>query len=53
MNSVMADQRVHTEIAALRNQVSTLTGGTELPVSRSRKKPFLEALTRYFGGQLR
>lgn len=40
-------------VVSFRNQVSTLTGGTELPVSRSRKKPFLEALTRYFGGQLR
>ncbi|GAA4890160.1 LytTR family DNA-binding domain-containing protein [Tessaracoccus lubricantis] len=26
------------------------TGGVSLPVSRARKKPFLEALTGYFGG---
>ncbi|HSO70826.1 MAG TPA: LytTR family DNA-binding domain-containing protein [Arachnia sp.] len=29
---------------------SKLTGGISLPVSRSRKKPFLEALTGHFGG---
>ncbi|HMR49052.1 MAG TPA: LytTR family DNA-binding domain-containing protein [Arachnia sp.] len=40
-------------VVGFRNQVSTLTGGLELPVSRSRKKPFLEALTQYFGGQVR
>lgn len=40
-------------VTAFRNQISTLAGGTELPVSRSRKKPFLEALTLYFGGQVR
>lgn len=32
------------------NSESRLTGGISLPVSRARKKPFLEALTDYFGG---
>lgn len=40
-------------VVGFRNQMSILTGGVELPVSRSRKKPFLEELTQYFGGQVR
>jgi len=40
-------------VVGFRNQMSILTGGAELPVSRSRKKPFLEELTQYFGGQVR
>ena len=32
---------------------SIMTGGLPLPISRARRKPFLEALTAYFGSQPR
>ncbi|MFV0429256.1 MAG: LytR/AlgR family response regulator transcription factor [Arachnia sp.] len=38
-------------VVGLQGQDLNLAGGVTLPVSRSRKKPFLEALTVYVGGQ--
>lgn len=39
-------------IGGLSGQDATLVSGVKLPVSRSRRKPFLEALSAYFGGQV-
>lgn len=36
-------------VVGVRNQNSVMASGIELPISRARKKPFLEALTEYFG----
>lgn len=39
-------------VTGVKGTDSQHTGGLELPISRARRKPFLEALTSYFGGRL-